>query len=49
LEDDLRRKKRSKTITGAVGLFVAVLVLVIHFFVMDLDILWAKVSRRLTF
>ncbi|OGP15590.1 MAG: chain-length determining protein [Deltaproteobacteria bacterium GWA2_54_12] len=47
LEDELRRRKRLKTITGITVLLLVILVPVIHFFVIDLDVLWARVARRL--
>jgi capsular polysaccharide biosynthesis protein len=42
---DARRHKKAVLIGGAVAIFVAIIVF--HFFVMDLDIFWAKVSRRM--
>jgi polysaccharide chain length determinant protein (PEP-CTERM system associated) len=47
LEDALRRTNRAKIIFGAAALLVVVMVISIHFFVMDLDILWARAARRL--
>src|SRR3990172_678283 len=47
LKDELRRRKRLKTITGITVLLLVILVPVIHFFVIDLDVLWARVARRL--
>jgi len=41
-----RNRKRFAWIAGTVGVIIAALV-VFHFAVMDLDILWAKLSRRL--
>jgi uncharacterized protein involved in exopolysaccharide biosynthesis len=41
-----RRRKRIGVTLGAVGL-IAVGVLVFHFLVMDLDVFWAKLMRRL--
>ncbi|RJR22843.1 MAG: chain-length determining protein [Nitrospiraceae bacterium] len=47
LEDELRRKKRMKVIAGAAMLSLVALVIGIHFFVMDLDVFWARAARRL--
>ncbi len=47
LEDELRKKKRLKIIAGITVLILIILVLVIHFFVMDLDVLWVRAARRL--
>ncbi|MBI5237000.1 MAG: chain-length determining protein [Deltaproteobacteria bacterium] len=47
LEDELRRRKRLKVIVVMTVLLLAILVPVIHFFVMDMDVLWARVARRL--
>jgi hypothetical protein len=47
LEDELRRKKRLKVIAGTAVLSLVVLVLCFHFFVMDLDVFWARAARRL--
>jgi hypothetical protein len=41
-----RRRKRIGVTLGAAGLIVAG-VLVFHFMVMDLDVFWAKLMRRL--
>jgi hypothetical protein len=46
-EEELRRKKRVKIAVVSSLLFVLIIVLVIHFFVMDMDILWIRVMRRL--
>ena len=47
VEDEQRRKKRMKVAVGIAALSLAVLVLLIHSFVMDIDVLWARVVRRL--
>jgi polysaccharide chain length determinant protein (PEP-CTERM system associated) len=47
-EDELRKKKRFKTAVASSILFMIIIVVVIHFFVMDLDILLARVMRRIT-
>ncbi len=49
VEDDQRRRKRMKMVIGTAALSAAVLVLVVQFFVMDLDVLWARVMRYLAF
>lgn len=46
LKDQLRRKKRVKVIAGIAVLSLVALVLAIHFFVMDLDVLWARIARH---
>jgi hypothetical protein len=45
---DIRRKrlKRFAWATGSLGIIVGA-VLVFHFFVMDLDVFWARLMRRL--
>ncbi len=47
LEDELRKKSRMKVMAGTVVLLLIVLVLIVHFFVMDLDVLWARAARHL--
>ncbi len=47
LQDELRRKKRSKIIIGTAVLFLAVLLSIIQFYVMDLTVLWARIDRHL--
>jgi capsular polysaccharide biosynthesis protein len=49
LADELRKRKRLKIVVGITVLLLAVLVLGFHFFVMDLDVLWARVIRYLAF
>jgi polysaccharide chain length determinant protein (PEP-CTERM system associated) len=47
-EDDRRRGRvRRRRILIAVGVAVVVIVVLFHFFVMDLDVAWARLSRRL--
>lgn len=46
-EDDQRRKRHLKIMAGAAVLAFVLLVLIVHFFVMDLDVLWARIARRL--
>lgn len=48
-EDDQRRRKRVKIVTGIAALSVIILVLAVQFFVMDLDVLWARVMRHMAF
>jgi hypothetical protein len=44
---DVLRKRRSHKIIGGIAIILVVLtVLFIHFFVMDLDVLWARAARR---
>ncbi len=47
LEDELQKKDRLKAIIGVTVLALAALVVAIHLFVMDLDVLWARVVRKL--
>jgi succinoglycan biosynthesis transport protein ExoP len=46
LEDELRKRKRMKIFVGVSVLMLVMLVIVTHVFVMDLDVLWARVSRK---
>jgi hypothetical protein len=46
-EDVLRKRKRLKILAGISVLFLVIFVLIIHFFVMDLDVLWVRAARRL--
>jgi hypothetical protein len=46
--EDLRKKSdRGKTIVVTAVISLVALVLVFHFFVMDLDVFWARVFRKL--
>ena len=47
LEDELQRKKRLKITVASGLLFIVVSVLLIHLFVMDMDIVWLRVMRHL--
>jgi polysaccharide chain length determinant protein (PEP-CTERM system associated) len=47
LEDELRKKKRLKITVASGLLFILISALIIHFFVMDMDILWLRVMRHL--
>ncbi len=47
LKDELKSRKRLKIIMGVSVISLTILALVVHFFIMDLDILWARVMRRL--
>jgi hypothetical protein len=46
LEDELRKKKRMKFMIGTAVLLAVILVVAVHFLVMDLNVLWARVARR---
>lgn len=45
--DKQRRKGRRFIVAGASILFVALLIVLIHMLVIDLDILWARIARKL--
>jgi capsular polysaccharide biosynthesis protein len=46
--EDLQKKKNKRTlIIGTTAAIIILLVFVVHFFFMDLDILWAKIVRKL--
>ena len=47
LEDELRKRGRLKVIVGVTVLSLAAIIMAIHLFMMDLDVLWARVVRRL--
>lgn len=47
LEDELRKRDRLKVIVGITVLSLVGLVVAIHLFVMDLDVLWARIARRM--
>jgi hypothetical protein len=46
-QDILRIKKRRIAIMFSIALLIIAGVLIFHFFIMDLDIFWAKLMRRL--
>jgi uncharacterized protein involved in exopolysaccharide biosynthesis len=46
-KDEERRRRRLKIIVIAAILSIVIAVFILHFFVMDLDVLWAKIARRL--
>ncbi len=46
-EDERGKKQRRKVFAGIAVLSVVIAVLVIHFFVMDMDVLWARIGRYL--
>ncbi|HTR44741.1 MAG TPA: GNVR domain-containing protein [Thermodesulfovibrionales bacterium] len=46
LEDELRKKKRRKFMIGTAVLLMVILVVTVHFLVMDLSVLFARVARR---
>ena len=48
-EDTAEDKQQRKQILIGVAVVVVVAILIFHFFVMDLDILWAKAMRRMVF
>jgi polysaccharide chain length determinant protein (PEP-CTERM system associated) len=48
-EDTVEDKQQRKQILIGVAVVVVVAILIFHFFVMDLDILWAKMMRRMVF
>jgi hypothetical protein len=48
-EDEQGRRKRMKIIIGMASLSLVILVLIVQFFVMDLDVLWARTVRYLAF
>lgn len=47
LQDERYRKRRLKIIAGGVVLLLLIVVVIFHFFVMDLDVLWARLARHL--
>jgi len=47
LKDERQRRRRLKIIAGTTVLSLVIVVLVLHFFVMDLDVLWARLTRYL--
>ncbi len=47
-EDDRRRARNRRTkVAVAIGVGVVVAIILFHFLVMDLEVLWAKISQRL--
>ncbi|HEX2768599.1 MAG TPA: chain-length determining protein, partial [Geobacteraceae bacterium] len=46
-KDRLREKRKLLFTVGGVALVVVVGIVLFHFFIMDLDVLWAKVSRKI--
>jgi hypothetical protein len=49
LQDERRGQRRLRIITGIVVLSMVIVVMILHFFVMDLDVLWARLTRYLAF
>ncbi len=49
LQDERRRKKSLKMIAGVVLLSLVIVIAIFHFFVMDLDVIWARLTRYLAF
>jgi len=47
LQDEQRSRRHLKMLGGGVALSLVIIVVVIHFFVMDLDVLWARAARYL--
>lgn len=47
LEDELRTRKGMKLVVGISLVSLIVLVVIVHFFVIDLDVLWARIARKL--
>jgi hypothetical protein len=47
LEDELHGRKRLKVTVGIVALLLVILIMGVHFFVMDLDVLWARAARHI--
>ncbi len=47
LRDEMNKRNRLRIIAGTVVMVLVSVVLFIHLFVMDLDVLWARVARRL--
>jgi len=47
LQDEQHSRRYLKIISGAVSLSLVIVVLIIHFFVIDLDVLWARIARYL--
>jgi len=45
-EDQQRGKRKAIIIVGSAILVVVLMVLAVHFFYMDLDVLWARIARR---
>ena len=48
-EDTVEDKQQRKQILIGVAVVVVVAILIFHFFVMDLDVLWARMMRRMVF
>jgi capsular polysaccharide biosynthesis protein len=46
-EDMVRKKQQRQKLLVAAGVIIVAGLLMFHFFIMDIDILWAKISRRL--
>lgn len=49
LQDEQRHRRFIRIMSGAVVLSLVILVLIVHFFVMDFDVLWARATRYLAF
>jgi capsular polysaccharide biosynthesis protein len=47
-DDVIREKERRKKRLIAACIILVIGLLIIHFFIIDIDIIWAKISRRLS-
>jgi hypothetical protein len=47
LQDEQHSRRYLKIISGVVSLSLVIVILIIHFFVIDLDVLWARIARYL--
>lgn len=46
-QDMIRMKKKRIVLTASIVVFILIGVLIFHFFIMDLDVFWARMTRRL--
>ncbi len=46
-QDIIRMKKKRKVLIGSVVVLIIICIVVLHFFIMDLDVFWARLMRRL--
>jgi len=47
LQDEQHSRRYLKIISGVVSLSLVIVILIIHFFVIDLDVLWVRIARYL--
>jgi uncharacterized protein involved in exopolysaccharide biosynthesis len=47
LQDEQHSRRYIKIISGVASLSLVIVILIIHFFVIDLDVLWARIARYL--